>query len=342
MDRHLLREKLYPLMVGAFRYIDHHIREGDDGMLHMPKARNPEYKGGVDTSYELSLTRWMCRAIIQANEDLDRTDPIVDRCRKVLANITPYRTHPAEGFLIAEDTRLERGHRHWSHLLMIYPLFEYNADSPPQERALAKRSADHWIRLTVKPDLSGARNAWPKFAAAGLRASLGAGDEAVRLLESGVDDIHRMTRNTFAREGGPIGEAPLLGARAMQDLVLQDHDGIIRVFPAVGDAWQNVVIHKFRADGGFLVSARRENGETQFVRVESTAGEPCRIRTSLPGTVRAYGPRDCELREQGGGVIEVDLRKGEWVILCTGEERPDLTISPVALPEEPNYWGAKR
>ena len=41
----------------------------------------------------------------------------------------------------------------------------------------------------------------------------------------------------------------------------------IRVFRAVPDRWPNAVFHNLRTAGAFLVSAVREGGRTQRVRV---------------------------------------------------------------------------
>ena len=48
---------------------------------------------------------------------------------------------------------------------------------------------------------------------------------------------------------------------------------------ALEDAWPDVALHNFRTQGAFLVSAARKGGTTQWIRVRSEAGAPCRLRT---------------------------------------------------------------
>jgi hypothetical protein len=102
----------------------------------------------------------------------------------------------------------------------------------------------------------------------------------------------------------------------------------IRVFPAVPDPWRGAVFHNLRTAGAFLVSAVRKDGRTHWVRVQSLAGEPCRIKPTLPGPVRAAGEREFALRDLGGGVYELDLRQGEEALLYCGDKLPETTVEP--------------
>src|SRR5256886_15217667 len=86
-----------------------------------------------------------------------------------------------------------------------------------------------------------------------------------------------MQPNTFYAEAGPVIETPLSAATSIQELVLQDWGGALRVFPAVPAAWTDAAFDRLRAEGAFLVSAVRHGGRTAWVRVESLAGSPCRL-----------------------------------------------------------------
>jgi hypothetical protein len=106
----------------------------------------------------------------------------------------------------------------------------------------------------------------------------------------------------------------------------------IRVFPAVPDQWPNAVFHNQRTAGAFLVSVVREGGRTQWVRVQSLAGEPCRVKPNLPGPVRAAGKRELSLRDLGGG-DELDLRQGEEALLYCGDTSPQPIVTPLPAQE---------
>lgn len=55
-------------------------------------------------------------------------------------------------------------------------------------------------------------------------------------------------------------------------MVCQSWGGLVRVFPALPTAWQDLVVHDFRTEGAFLLSAAREKGATRWVRLASEAG----------------------------------------------------------------------
>jgi hypothetical protein len=126
--------------------------------------------------------------------------------------------------------------------------------------------------------------------------------------------------NTMYIEGSPVIECSIVLARSLQDMLLQSHSNLIRVFPAVPAAWTNAVFHNLRAEGAFLVSAERKNGKTPWVRIKSLAGEPCRVWMD-------------------GQVKELRLAKGEEIILGDGP----VAVAPIPIaPADANPHGLKK
>ena len=76
--------------------------------------------------------------------------------------------------------------------------------------------------------------------------------------------------------------------------------------------------------------------------MKSLRGEPCRIKPNLPGAVRVSGGRQFELQDIGDGIYTLDLKKGEEVLLYTGEAVPRPSIHPFpAQIEKCNRYGVK-
>ncbi len=173
-----------------------------------------------------------------------------------------------------------------------------------------------------------------------MYAVLGNGDQAHTQLLSLLSKF--VQPNTMYAESGPVIETPLSGAQTMHDMVLQSWGGTIRVFPGVPSAWGDLTVHNLRTEGAFLVSAVRKGGKTQFVRVKSLAGEPCRV---VPGNLA--GPFDV-MSLTGGtapgfttnsdGSVSISLAKGDDVVIVTKGTTPDLTIAPVPG-DGKHYWG---
>lgn len=72
--------------------------------------------------------------------------------------------------------------------------------------------------------------------------------------------------------------------------------GPVRIFPAIPSAWKDVEFRNLRTEGSFLVSAKRMAGVTEWVRIKSLAGEPCRVRPGLNRDVRIESERQLKLK----------------------------------------------
>lgn len=131
MDKSLLRDTIYPVLRRAINYYLHFLAPGSDGKLHLPSTLSPEYPvvPPQDTNYDLALIRWGCRTLIDSAELLGIDDESKPRWQEVLAKLTPYPVDD-NGFMIGADTPYAQSHRHYSHLLMVYPSTSSTGTSP--------------------------------------------------------------------------------------------------------------------------------------------------------------------------------------------------------------------
>lgn len=322
MDDATLRNHLYPLLRRAVNYYFHFITEDENGTLHIPKTFSPEYKAGKgpDTNFELALLRWACQTLIGAAERLKIDDPLLPKWRDTLDRLAPYPVNE-NGYMIAAGVPFATRHRHYSHLLMLYPLYLVNADQPGTEE-LAIKSIEHW--QSFKP-----WNGYSFTGASSLFSAFGRGNQALTYLDRLKGRVSRTTMYCEIGQWAQCIESPLSGAQSIHDMILQSWGNTIRVFPAAPDKWADITFHDMRAEGAFLVSAVRKAGQTQWVRIKSLAGEPCRIKPNLPGPVQVTGARAFNLTDEGNGTYRIDLKQGEEVLLYSGETPPDPTIAPV-------------
>lgn len=323
MDDELLREKVYPLLRRAVNFQRHLLEEGEDGKLHLQPTFSPEYRGtSPDCNYDLALLRWGCQALLQAADRLEIDDSLIPQWKDIVQRLADY---PVDnnGFMIGRDKPFSRSHRHYSHLLMAYPLYLVNIEQPEQ-RQLIEKSLKHWTGFEK------ALRGYSYTGASSISAAIGNGNDALEYLK-GLERF--LQPNGLYKESGPVMETPLSAAQSMHDMLLQSWGERIRVFPAVPDAWSDIAFHDLRAEGAFLVSAARSQGKTAFVRVKSLVGEPCQIQPNLNGKVQVSGERNFMVKEIESGVFSIDLRQGEEVLLWSGTERPRPTIS--ALPADP-------
>ncbi|MGW2566419.1 glycosyl hydrolase family 95 catalytic domain-containing protein [Streptomyces sp. NPDC001537] len=337
MDEALLRDTIHPLLRRTINYYWHFLQPGDDGRLHLPSTLSPEYPvvPPRDTNYDLALIRWGCTTLLDATARLGIDDPLKQRWQEILAKLASYPVDE-NGFMIGAETSYAQSHRHYSHLLMVYPLYLVNWDQPDQ-RELIEKTVVRWHALT------GAHRGYSYTGAASMYAMMGRGDTALTYLTKFFDPTTRYPcrANTHYTEAGPVIETPLSASQSLHDMLCQSWGGVVRVFPAVPSSWPDVTLHDFRTQGAFLVSAVRTKGVTRFVRVRSLAGEPLELRHGLPeGRLTAVldDGRPALTRTTSEGTLAIDLPKGREVLLYTGD-RPDLVIAPVAVSEPGAAWG---
>lgn len=120
MDDNVLRDKLFPLLKGAVNYYLHFLEKGEDGKLHLPKTYSPEYDAVEDCNFDLALLRWGCQTLLESAKRLNIQDPLMETWQSVLYDLVAY-PMDENGLLIGKDMPYAFSHRHYSHLLAIYP-----------------------------------------------------------------------------------------------------------------------------------------------------------------------------------------------------------------------------
>ncbi|MEN8663131.1 MAG: glycosyl hydrolase family 95 catalytic domain-containing protein [Lentimonas sp.] len=306
MDEDMLRDKIYPLLTKAINYYRHFMIEGEDGRIHLPITNSPEYANVGDCNYDLSLLQWGCQALIDSAQTLGIDDPLVPVWQDILERLVDYPQNET-GYMIGAGKSYDDSHRHYSHLLMFYPLAILDLDNP-EIRALAKQSLLHW---QSKPErLAG----YSYTGSSSMFSLLGDGEMAEQRMQDFFAD--KILPNTFYAEGSPVIETPPAAARSIEDMLIQSWGDTIRVFPSIPLKWQELAFADLRTEGAFLVSASRKGGKTSFIAIKSLAGAPCRIQTSIVGKLEVFGVDAGQVKQLGDGLVELDLKKGEQVILA--------------------------
>src|SRR5262249_5410546 len=139
-------------------------------------------------------------------------DPLAETWRKTLSNLTPFQVDEKTGYMIGAGVTLAKSHRHFSHLLMVYPLHFVDPQIAP-DRPLIGKALGHWMSM------KGALRGYSYTGSSAMSSWLGRKDAAVRLLEQFLD-LH-VKGNTMYLEAGPVIETPLAGAAAIHEIVLQ-------------------------------------------------------------------------------------------------------------------------
>ncbi|QIB47332.1 glycosyl hydrolase family 95 catalytic domain-containing protein [Streptomyces aureoverticillatus] len=327
MDDDVLRHVIRPVLTKAVNYYARHLTEGADGRLHLPETRSPEYANAADCTYDLSLLRWGVGALLDSVRRLRSGDPHEKQWRDIRDRLVPYHENE-NGVMIGDGVPLAESHRHFSHLLWLYPL---------QEK-LDRRTFDHWTSRQER------WHGYSYAAASSMETLFGKPEQALRhlrfFLDGNVTDKCAMTPNTMYREGSNFAlESSISAGQSLLDMLTQSHGGVVRVFPAVSGTWRDASLQRVRTQGAFLVDASRRGGRTEWIRVESEAGEPLRLRHGIAGAIEVRDERGRPLPYSGRDVISVPLRRGQTALIAPKGSRPTPRPRDVPANGTEPAWG---
>lgn len=327
MDETILRNTIFPTLRRAVNFYLPFIEEDEQGILHLKETYSPEYGSAKDCNYDIALLRWGCETLLESSRILRINDNLRPTWQRIAEKLTDYPQNK-DGIMIGKDVPYSRSHRHFSHLLMFYPLHLLNAEQKGSKE-LMEKSVEHWH--SIPGNILG----YSYTGASLLYAAFGEGDKALEKLNGLF--AFTLRPNTMYMESGPVIETPLSGAQCVHDMLLQSWGKKIRVFPAVPSTWKDVQYQDLRAEGAFVVSAIRKEGKTMSIRIKSLAGEPCILQTDMEAPIVRIG--NATLTPQGQDEYSLDLKKGETVTI-TSQSGNTSAISPVSGAGK-NFFGLK-
>jgi hypothetical protein len=104
-------------------------------------------------------------------------------------------------------------------------------------------------------------------------------------------------------------------ACAMNEALLQSHNGVIRVAPAAGRRDARFTLH---AADGFVVSAEVKKGEVRWICIVSELAKTCRLENPWRKAYARMSGRDTLSLEQG--INEFPTKKGDAIIIVPDEK----------------------
>ena len=349
MDTKLLTN-LLPKLEGGINAMATHLEKGNDGKLHIPSGRNWENWIGKDPTGLLAVLDWALSTAIHIGKMLDYDQEKLSKWDSLKTNLADFPTgkypNGETGFLLGREFhRLTQGsfhlqeiplpHRHWTHLLMIFPLHTLTWDQI-NKRDLIKNSIDYWSLIATGLDGNEPTAGYAPCASICLYASIGHTEKITDLIDiflyersSKFKTGSNVWASTMYRESGPVMETPLLFASTLQELLLQSYNGIIKVFPAVPDEWEDAAFHDYRAEGGFLISAKYKNRTTEFIRLESLAGENFILESDIKSIKYDCSDNNAKIDKIDERRYEIKLAKGEYILLYNKHANSDFTIYPL-------------
>lgn len=309
-------------------------RQDADGRLHADHGYSWEACHDVtDPLCYIAVMDWALRCRTEIDRLLGRkSNP---RWTEIANRLPDYPQGP-EGYHLAPG-QPPVAHRHWSHLMQIWPFHIVNWDQP-ENRPIIQQSIDHWVDLSAGPKAEFPRAGFAVAAAIQLYAHIGNALPIPALAEIFLREWTfrgpACWASTLYRENGPVIESPLLFADALLSTLLQSWNNTIRIFPAWPATWGDAVFHDLRAEGRFSVSAAGRAGNVDWVSITSHAGEPCTLRVAMPAVhVTGNAPRNA-VTQLDNGVFKLMLPRGATLEMRSTPTNSPISIKPVAVRED--------
>jgi alpha-L-fucosidase 2 len=313
MDRTFLKARAYPWIQEVAVHLEQLSVRDSLGRRKLPLSSSPEINDNrLDawfkemTNYDLSLVRWLYGVAEELALELGKQEE-ANRWNTIRQEWPELAMGQNGKLLVAPGYELKESHRHFSHLMSIHPLGLLDWDRGEQDRAIISASLGDLERLGT--------DWWCGYSYAWLGsmwARARNGDKAAEALRTFAtcfclpNSFHvngdqsksgksKFTYRPFTLEGN------FACAQGIQEMLIQSHNGILRVFPAIPSSWQTASFTKLRAEGALLVSAIREDGRTQSVTVTAEKG----------GKVKMMNPFDRrKVKSQANGVTDIQFKNG--------------------------------
>ena len=274
-----LKERAYPFFKEVGQAIIGLLRE-KNGKYYLPVSTSPEIFDNTRRSYlepnsnfDLALIIYLFRTLKGYAETLGEN---AEKYERILEKLDDIAIDDSGVVMLDKTQYLPETHRHFSHLMCLYPLHLINYDT--------ERHKEIYENTILNLETLGT-GYWVGFSfamSAQIYAMAKRGNAAAERLGQFCKCF--VAENGFHLNGDykhygytrfhyrPFTLESLFGfCDALHEMLLQDHQGCIELFPAIPDEWRSrgVVFKNLRSRGGLLISATLLNGEINTLEVKS-------------------------------------------------------------------------
>lgn len=273
-DKKFLKERAYPVMKGAAQFwLSFLIVDPRDGKLVVSPSFSPEqgpFTMGAAMSQQIVVD--LLSNTAKAAEQLGD--------KKFLAQVNAALAKIDTGLRVGSWGQLQEWkedlddpknqHRHISHLFALHPGSQIDVTGTPELLRAAATS------LNARGD---GGTGWSQAWKINMWARLHNGNRAYKLL--GEQLLHSTLPNLWDNHP-PFQIDGNFGATAgIAEMLLQSHNGVVRLLPALPDSWPTGAVTGLRARGGLTVDMGWSKRQLQQLTIHASQSGSVKIQTSL-------------------------------------------------------------
>jgi alpha-L-fucosidase 2 len=298
-DTSFLRNSAYPLMKGSAEFVLGFLVESPEGYLVTNPSHSPENNFKDNSTGEISALTYSATAdieivtalfnnCIQASKILGTDYDFAARLKSAIKRLPPVKIN-SKGVIqewIKDFDETEPGHRHMSHLLGLYPLSQFTPETPELFKAAA---------ATIERRLSfgGGHTGWSRAWIISFYARLQDGEKAyINIMEL----LRKSTlKNLFDTHPPFQIDGNFGGTAGIAEMLIQSHNGIIRLLPAIPNEWKDGEVKGLCVRGGFIVDMQWKSCKLAEAKVFSEKGGKCSIMYNGNNQVISLKPGESKI-----------------------------------------------